>query len=58
MRQRFLKDTLAAWDDYQATGLHLTGEEVDAWLATLEAGEKCAQPEVHARVGGPIDDRP
>ena len=47
LRQRFLLDTLAAWDDYQATGLHLTGEEVDAWLAKLEVGEKCVPPEGH-----------
>ena len=31
-REQFLKDGLAAWKDYQETGLHLTGEEVDAWL--------------------------
>lgn len=38
---------LAAWNDYQATGLHLTEEEADAWLASLEAGEDVEAPECH-----------
>jgi predicted transcriptional regulator len=46
-RQQFHQDALAAWADYQATGLHATAEEADAWLAKLEAGEDDAAPECH-----------
>lgn len=35
---------LAAWANYQATGLHLTGDEADAWLARLKAGEDVDPP--------------
>ena len=50
-RERFRLDTLAALDDYDRTGLHLTGEEVDEWLARLEAGENAPPPECHAWSG-------
>ena len=33
---------------YQATGLHITMEEADAWLAKLEAGQDVEPPECHA----------
>ncbi len=33
-REVFRQEVLKAWDEYQATGLHATTEEVDAWLAT------------------------
>jgi predicted transcriptional regulator len=47
-RQRLHQDALAAWADYQATGLHATAGEADAWLAKLEAGEDAAAPECHS----------
>lgn len=46
-RERLRQDALAAWNDYQATGLHLTAEEADTWLAKLEAGENAPIPECH-----------
>lgn len=46
-REQFRQDALAAWNDYQATGLHATAEEADAWLARLEAGEAAEAPECH-----------
>ena len=46
-REQFRQDALAAWTDYQATGLHVTAEEADAWLARLEAGEDIEPPECH-----------
>jgi len=46
-REQYLRDGLAAWEDYQATGLHLTEEEVDTWLAKLAAGEDAELPECH-----------
>jgi predicted transcriptional regulator len=46
-REQFRQDALAAWTEYQATGLHVTAEEADAWLARLEAGEDAEPPECH-----------
>lgn len=46
-REQFKQDALAAWAEYQATGLHVTHAEVDAWLAKLEAGEKADPPQPH-----------
>jgi len=46
-REQLRKDALAAWNQYQATGLHATAEEADAWLARLEAGEDAKAPECH-----------
>jgi predicted transcriptional regulator len=46
-REQFRQEALAAWNDYQATGLHATAEEADAWLAKLEAGEDAEAPEDH-----------
>jgi predicted transcriptional regulator len=47
-REQFRRDALAAWADYQATGLHVTAEEADAWLARLEAGKNAAPPKCRA----------
>ena len=38
---------LEAWAEYQATGLHLTFEEADVWLARLEQGQDEDPPECH-----------
>lgn len=46
-RETFRQDTLAAWEDYRATGRHLTDEEADAWLSRLEAGEDIEPPACH-----------
>jgi predicted transcriptional regulator len=46
-REQLRQDALAAWAEYQATGLHVTAEEADAWLARLEAGQGGAAPECH-----------
>ncbi len=46
-REQFRQDALTAWNDYQATGLHATAEEADAWLAKLEAGEDAEAPSCH-----------
>ena len=43
-REQFRRDALAAWANYQTTGLHVTAEEADAWLAKLEAGKDAAPP--------------
>jgi predicted transcriptional regulator len=46
-REQLRQDALAAWADYQTTGLHVTAEEADAWLAGLEAGKHAAIPKCH-----------
>ena len=46
-REALRQDALAAWDDYKTTGLHVTADEADAWLAKLEAGEDAEPPECH-----------
>ena len=43
-REQFRQDALAAWANYQNTGLHVTAEEADDWLAKLEAGEDADPP--------------
>jgi predicted transcriptional regulator len=46
-RQKMREDALSAWSEYQTTGLHVTAEEADAWLAKLEAGEDAEPPACH-----------
>jgi predicted transcriptional regulator len=46
-RESFRQDALQAWAAYEATGVHATFEEADAWLARLEAGEDVDLPECH-----------
>jgi predicted transcriptional regulator len=38
MREAFRQDTLKAWEDFRENGLHVTADEVDAWMAQLEQG--------------------
>ncbi len=46
-REEFRAAAVAAWEEYQATGLHASAEEADAWLAKLESGEDAQAPECH-----------
>lgn len=46
-REAFRQDTLKAWEAYRTTGLHVTAEEADAWLAQLEQGKDVEPPECH-----------
>ena len=46
-RESFRRDTLKAWEDYQATGLHATAEEVDQWLASWGDDKELPSPECH-----------
>lgn len=40
-------DTLAAWEEFQATGRHATADEVDRWLASWGTDEEGPAPECH-----------
>jgi predicted transcriptional regulator len=46
-REAFRQATLKAWEEYRATGLHMTADEADAWLAQLEQGN-----DIEPLVGG------
>lgn len=46
-REALRQDALNAWNEYQVTGLHVTGEMADDWLAELEAGADVEPPECH-----------
>lgn len=41
------RDALRAWGDYQETGLHVSAQEADEWLAQLEQGHEVAPPKPH-----------
>ncbi|MFA5241485.1 MAG: CopG family ribbon-helix-helix protein [Sulfuricella sp.] len=41
-REAFQQDAINAWQEYQETGLHVTGDEVIAWLDTW--GEENEKP--------------
>jgi len=46
-RESLRLEANAAHEEYMRTGLHVTGEEADAWLAGLEAGNDTDPPECH-----------
>jgi predicted transcriptional regulator len=46
-RCRLRHDAVAALESYGATGLHVTAEKADVWLAKLEAGEDREPPACH-----------
>jgi predicted transcriptional regulator len=41
------QEALAAWKHYQETGLHVTGEEVIAWLETWGTENELPPPQCH-----------
>ena len=46
-REALRQATLQAWQAYQTTGLHVTGDEADAWLAKLAEGQDVEPPQCH-----------
>ncbi len=44
MREALRQDTLKAWDEYRATGLHATAEDVQAWLASWGTDNELPAP--------------
>lgn len=47
MREAFHQDGVQACNDYQTTGLHVTGDEVIAWLATWGEPDELPAPVCH-----------
>ena len=45
--EQLRQEALAAWAEYQTTGLHVTAQDADAWLAKLEAGKRAVIPKCH-----------
>lgn len=46
-REAFRQDGINAWKEYQETGLHVTGDEVIAWLDTWGEENEQAVPVCH-----------
>jgi predicted transcriptional regulator len=46
-RERFKQEAFASWKSYQETGLHLTGQEVRAWLKTWGTENETEIPACH-----------
>ncbi|NVK43807.1 MAG: ribbon-helix-helix protein, CopG family [Oceanospirillaceae bacterium] len=46
-REAFRRDTLKAWEDFQATGLHATADEVEKWLDSWGADNELPAPKCH-----------
>ena len=46
-REALRQEAKAAHEQYMLTGLHLTGEEVDAWLDALAEGSDVEPPKCH-----------
>ncbi len=46
-RESFVKEAVASWTSYQQTGLHLTGEEVNAWLDSWGTDKETDLPDCH-----------
>jgi len=46
-REALIRDTVKAWEEFQATGLHATAEEVDKWLASWGTENELPAPVCH-----------
>ena len=46
-REAFRQDTLKAWDEFQASGLYATAEEVDTWLTSWGTEDELTVPVCH-----------
>ena len=46
-REQFRFDTLAAWEHYETTVLHVTDEEMDQWAAKLKPSSKVPSLKCH-----------
>lgn len=43
-REQFRQEALARWNEYRASGRHVSEADADVWLAQLEAGEDADLP--------------
>ena len=45
--QAEIRESLAAWHEYHQSGLHVTGDEMSAWLRTWGTDDEGTSPECH-----------
>ncbi len=43
-REALRQDTLKAWDEFQATGLHASAEDVEKWLSSWGTEDELPAP--------------
>jgi predicted transcriptional regulator len=41
------QEGIAAWENFQRTGLHLTGDEMRGWITQIRRGKKVPMPKCH-----------
>jgi predicted transcriptional regulator len=46
-RESLRQEGIAAWEEFQRTGLHLTGDEVRGWMNQIRQGKKVPMPKCH-----------
>jgi predicted transcriptional regulator len=46
-REALRRETVAAWEEFQSTGLHATAEEVETWLSSWGTEDELPAPECH-----------
>lgn len=46
-RESFKQEALNSWKAYQQTGLHLSGDEVEQWLADWDEEDAAEPPACH-----------
>lgn len=46
-REAFRQDTISAWAEYEATGLHSTAQEAEAWLSSWGTEDELPAPVCH-----------
>ncbi|GAB1719169.1 MAG: CopG family transcriptional regulator [Nitrosospira sp.] len=46
-RAAFLREAQESWVHYKETGLHITGDELSAWLKTWGTDEETSPPQCH-----------
>ena len=46
-QEDFKHEALKSWENYQETGLHLTGKEVQDWLSRWGTDKETTVPECH-----------
>ena len=46
-RESLRQEGIAAWEEFQRTGLHLTVDEVRGWIDQIRQGKKVPMPKCH-----------
>lgn len=46
--EQFKRETLAAWEEYQRDGQHITGNEMIGWLSTWGTADETDCPPCHS----------